>query len=790
MENKDDPGKAYDKSIRKRLTRTVLIPSITLLVLWAVLATAFFINGLYVRLVAGSVRDVSIPALTALSSLQQERQFALQYLDSPSSGPQQLQQQEQDSDGKLKGLQEAFAATISSAPDEIASKVTALKAQLDQLPVLRSQVTFRSINRSQVNAYYNGVLDSAATLFDTQARIVPDATAVQGAISATSLFRAGDLMSRETSLVSAAFSGSNFAPDDFVQFSQLVGYYRTQLAQISPFLEPAVRRHYQQLSTSDAWKRLNAAEDSLIKHGPWNSSDQNTVPVSAGDWHALTAQVAQGLNQLTIEQADQVSAAAIDSGNAQLRNAIIGSIVALLASLAAIIVAVRVSRSLVDRTLMTRLERLRNDSLDLARNRLPNIVGRLKSGDPVDIEAELPKLDHGRDEIGQVAEAFNTAQLTAVNAAASEAKARSGVHNVFLGIAHRNQVLVHRQLQILDEMESREENSTQLASLFQLDHLAARARRTTENLIILGGKQPGRRWRKPVSLMEVLRAAVSETEQYSRVQVEQVPDVAIVGTAVADTIHLVAELVDNATSFSPPGSQVEVTSRMVARGVVVDVSDQGLGMKEGVREWANAMMADAPEFDAMALRADSSLGLFVVARLASRLGITVTFDPSRYGGTRATVLIPSNHLADANAPEPADETPALAQVGAPALESAHRPTPETPQPSPSPRPYPARPLPTPAPRPSPEPYPPSAGQIPDVPAAPRASAEPDLSGLRGDDRPRLPRRQPQQNLVAQLHDDPDAAAEADVTNAGETTARTLMAFHKGTRRARGGQNDS
>lgn len=208
METKDDPGKAYDKSIRKRLTRTVLIPSITLLVLWAVLATAFFINGLYVRLVAGSVRDVSIPALTALSSLQQERQLALQYLDSPSSGPQQLQQQEQDSDGKLKGLQEAFAATISSAPDEIASKVTALKAQLDQLPVLRSQVNFRSINRAQVNAYYNGVLDSAATLFDTQARIVPDATAVQGAISATSLFRAGDLMSRETSLVSTAFSAA------------------------------------------------------------------------------------------------------------------------------------------------------------------------------------------------------------------------------------------------------------------------------------------------------------------------------------------------------------------------------------------------------------------------------------------------------------------------------------------------------------------------------------------------------------------------------------------------------
>ena len=273
---------------------------------------------------------------------------------------------------------------------------------------------------------------------------------------------------------------------------------------------------------------------------------------------------------------------------------------------------------------MTRLARLRNDSLDLARNRLPDIVARLKNGESVDLTEELPQLDHGRDEIGQVAEAFNTAQLTAVNAAASEAKARSGVHNVFLGIAHRNQVLVHQQLQILDEMEAREDDSTQLASLFQLDHLAARARRTTENLIILGGKQPGRRWRKPVPLMEVLRAAVSETEQYARVQVEQVADVAIVGAAVAAEIHLVAELVDNATSFSPPGSPVEVTSRVVARGVVVDVSDQGLGMKDGVRDWANAMMAEAPEFDAMALRADSSLGLFVVARLAAKLGMTVT----------------------------------------------------------------------------------------------------------------------------------------------------------------------
>jgi signal transduction histidine kinase len=807
-DDKDESDKPYDKSIRKRLTRTVLIPSVTLLVLWTALSSYFFINGLYVRLVAASVREVSIPAATTLAAFQNERQFALQYLDDPALGQVRLQEQQKATDVKLGALQNAFAATISSAPDEIAAKVNALKTQFDQLPVLRSQIGFRSIDRAQVNSYYNGVLDTASNLFDTQARVVPDAQAAYGGLTATSVFRAGDMMSRETSLVSTALSSGTFAPDDFVQFTELSGFYKTQLKAVAPFLDAGVRAKYQALTTGSAWQQLTSAENAIVKHGPWSPSDRDSPPIGGADWQSATSQVAQGLNDMAIDQADKVSAAAIDSGDAQLRNAIVGSVLALLASLVAIIVAVRVSRSLVDRALMTRLARLRNDSLDLARNRLPNIVDRLKNGESVDLKEELPQLDHGRDEIGQVAEAFNVAQLTAVNAAASEAKARSGVHNVFLGIAHRNQVLVHQQLQILDEMEAREENSTQLASLFQLDHLAARARRTTENLIILGGKQPGRRWRKPVTLMEVLRAAVSETEQYARVQVEQVADVAIAGTAVADTIHLVAELVDNATSFSPPGSPVEVTSRLVARGVVVDVSDQGLGMKEGVRQWANEMMAEAPEFDAMALRADSSLGLFVVARLAAKLGMTVTFDPSRYGGLRATVLIPSQHLAgqrpgqgDEPASTPPEDTAVLAPVGAPApraqesaLRSMDTPSSFTGQipmkREVKPRPYPARafsPLDA-APTEHTQPTGPTDLAAFEEPYPVRPAEQPPEPPKPADDRPKLPKREPQQNLVAQLEDEPDD--DGSGVAPGEGTARTLAAFHKGTRRGRGGTEDS
>jgi signal transduction histidine kinase len=769
VQKTDDPRTGQDKSIRKRLTRTVLIPSITLLVLWIAVSSYFVFNGLYAKLVADSVRQVSIPAVSALAAIQQERQIGVEFLVNTGVGQADLTARHQQTDTRLGELQTVFGPAIDSAPDQIAVRMRELKAGFDQLPVIRAQIGFKAVSKAQVNEFYNGILDAASRLFDVQARVVPDEIAVQGAIAATAVFRSTDTMSREASLITSGYAAGTLTPDEFMQFTQLLGAYRAELAQTAPFLEPDAKALYQSLIASESWKRLSAAEDALVKRGPWTAKDKPSLPVSSADWQKASGEVAAALTSLTVEQADKVSAAAIVSGEAQLRNAIIGSVIALLISVASVIIAVRVSRTLVDRTLMTRLERLRNDSLDLAGNRLPDIVARLKNGHPVDVAAELPRLDHGKDEIGQVAEALNIAQLTAVNAAVSEAKARSGVHNVFLGIAHRNQVLVHRQLQILDEMEKREEDSAQLASLFQLDHLATRARRTTENLIILGGKQPGRRWRNPVPLMEVLRAAVSETEQYSRVRVEAIPEISIIGSAVADTIHLVAELVDNGTTFSPPGSQVEVTSTLVARGVVVEVSDQGLGMTELVREWANTMMANTPEFDAMALRADTSLGLFVVARIASRLGITVTFAPSRYGGTRATVLIPAQVLV-------ADS------------DTEDRIVVSDPQP----------PIDWPEPRASIH----SNGFMPrseDAPAdktdKPRPSPRPAPAVTKEGERPPLPQRRPQQSLVSQLRDSTDDSLDgvADISSDYQAEpgnvpefdqSRTLSAFRKGTKRGR------
>ena len=271
---------------------------------------------------------------------------------------------------------------------------------------------------------------------------------------------------------------------------------------------------------------------------------------------------------------------------------------------------------------------------------LPSIVRRIGDGELVDVDSEMTLLAYGADEIGQVADAFNTAQRTAVVAAAAEARTRGGINKVFLDIAHRSQLVVHRQLELLDVAEAKQGDPEHLELLFQLDHLATRARRNAENLLVLGGGQAGRRWRHPAALEDVVRSAVSETEHYARVSTVRLPDVRVQGSAVGDLIHLLAELVDNATAFSPPDSTVTVNGNLVGKGVVVAVEDQGLGIEHGERERLNETLRHPPDFQVMALSGQRHLGLFVIGQLAQRHGITVTLLESAYGGTKAIVLIP------------------------------------------------------------------------------------------------------------------------------------------------------
>lgn len=214
-------------------------------------------------------------------------------------------------------------------------------------------------------------------------------------------------------------------------------------------------------------------------------------------------------------------------------------------------------------------------------------------------------------------------------------------------MAFRNQALVQRQLRLLEEIEYDEQDPDALRRLFQLDHMATRGRRYADNLIILGGGQASRRRSKPRPLVDVLRAAIAETEDFGRVRLTSAPRILMHGQVVADVVHLLAELVENATQFSPADSPVDVSCSPVVGGLVVEVEDRGLGMSEQGYAEAEHTLARPLELDVMAMTDDPRLGLFVVSCLADRHDVQVWLRPSPYGGTRATTLIPESVLEPA-----------------------------------------------------------------------------------------------------------------------------------------------
>jgi hypothetical protein len=279
------------------------------------------------------------------------------------------------------------------------------------------------------------------------------------------------------------------------------------------------------------------------------------------------------------------------------------------------------------------------------------VVERLQRGEQVDVGQEAPPLDIGRDEIGQLGEAFNQVQETAVRVAVEQAELRRSVRDVFLSLARRSQALLHRQLGLLDAMERRATDSEDLAELFRIDHLATRMRRNAENLIVLSGATAGRAWRKPVPMVDVLRGALAEVEDYTRVTVLPVGNASLLGRAVGDVIHLLAELIENAVAFSPPQTTVRVGGSIVGYGFAVEIEDRGLGMSAEELAAANEQLRDPPEFR---LSSTARLGLYVVAKLAERHGIRVRLTESPYGGTTAIVLLPGTIMAEGDPDDPLD----------------------------------------------------------------------------------------------------------------------------------------
>ncbi|HKT02539.1 MAG TPA: nitrate- and nitrite sensing domain-containing protein [Rugosimonospora sp.] len=621
------------------------MPSIVALLLWIVASGYLVFQGFYTRAVAQSVRQVSIPAVSALASIQQERRLSIAYLTRPTKDLQELLTQRRQTDQLLTQLRSVANSALANAPDSIVSGWKALTGYLDQLPSTRSTIDSRSTTQQRIYTFYNQLLDAATNLFDTQARVVPDVTATQGGLAAVQVFRLSDMMSRAGSIVDGAFGSAAFDQQDYLDFVQLVNAYRSSLQDVAPHLQPDLRQRYQDITASEPWKDLNAAEDSLVLAGAWHNGVPRTLAVDWTRWDTLTGEVSDDLIQMTITQADEVSAAALHTGDTQLLTAVLGSVIALAVAVAAILWAVRQSQVLVDRALSVRLARLAGDAATMVDERLPALMERLRQREPVDIKTELAAADYGTDEIGQVAGVINRSVQAAAGAAVDEARTRAAGLALLMGVARRPQRPLQHGLMVIENLQTRTGDEALLSQFFDIHHQLTQTRRFLENLIILAGGQIGRRFPNPLPLRRVLLSAFAETQDYQRIQLRSAADVTLAGQAVTGTIHLVAELLDNALAFSQPGSAVWVSCRRVNHGVAVEIEDAGVGMTPDGLHRANELLAAAPNPDVTALRDGAQIGLHVVAELANRAGITVSLRTSAYGGLLAIVLLPDRLLA-------------------------------------------------------------------------------------------------------------------------------------------------
>ncbi|MER6738525.1 sensor histidine kinase [Streptomyces puniciscabiei] len=624
------------KSIRRKIVALLLVPLVSLTAVWGFATVLTGREAARLFQVSDVKQDIGYPAEDTVRVLQQERRQALVYLADPRAADalSALQRTRAATDRAIAGIRRNAGGHhvfdgLDAADNE---RLTAVLDAFDGLGSLRRGVEQRTVTRAQALDRYNHLVDPCFTLLaslegvddvglDAQARALVD------------IGRARELLSREDALLGSSLVVGRLTRDETRRISDLVAQ-RTVLYDVSlPLLPADERDRYEGFWENATTAPLRTAEQSVLR------TDSGTPRgVTAQSWDSAAGDVLHQLGTLGDQVGDRLQSRARPVAVGVILQAAVAGLLGLVALVLSVILSVRIGRGLV-----RDLRQLRLEAHEASGVRLPSVMRRLSVGEQIDVETEVPRLEYDKNEIGEVGQALNTLQRAAVEAAVKQAELRSGVSEVFVNLARRSQVLLHKQLTLLDTMERRTEDTEELADLFRLDHLTTRMRRHAEGLVILSGAAPSRQWRRPVQLMDVVRAAVAEVEDYERIEVRRLPRVAVTGPAVADLTHLAAELLENATVFSPPHTAVQVLGERVANGFTLEIHDRGLGMPAEALLEANLRLAETPEFE---LSDTDRLGLFVVSRLAQRQNIRVSLQPSPYGGTTAVVFIPDALLSD------------------------------------------------------------------------------------------------------------------------------------------------
>jgi signal transduction histidine kinase len=615
--------------------------------LFAYVATTSITNYNNLNRAPNLIRATSEQATKFVNFIQQERRDAMVYLSDPSSAS--LDEFEADAaqtkTGALAFDQAMNSPQTKSVEDaQESAAIAKMISDVNGLDSVRLGVEGDKISLTQAFEAYSNVILDAPVIFQTEANSLTNGSAVASGLGLISAVNEHEDVGEQDAILAGALASGDLTPQERVIFDEAAGRQQDDTAVAEKLLNPA------ELAVFDSQMKQASVVQASVFINEVQQAVEGGASIQKIKGMAITPQSWQGYTSIWLaanydgglNAADQVLIA--DQALAtSARNEVVlfGSL-----GFAGLVLTLVIS-ILLGQSVNRRLKILRTSAATLATEQLPNVVARLRRGDTVDVAAEAPPLRVGSDEIGQVGEAIDLVRQTALRSAVEESRLRQSVNDMFRNLARRNQSLLQRQLGVLDSMERRATDPDVLDDLFKMDHLTTRMRRHAEGLIILSGAVPGRSWSNPVKLVDVMRGAVAEVEDFARVTVTTQSKAMLSGNAVTDVIHLLAELIENATSLSPPFTQVRVSGESVSNGFAIEIEDRGLGLTPARMTELNERLANPPDVNPANTE---QLGLFVVGQLARRHRITVMLRPSPYGGTTAVTLIPMRLVVDDHTP--------------------------------------------------------------------------------------------------------------------------------------------
>lgn len=585
------------------------------------------------RLVAlgGTVLDL-------VARLQAEREVSARQLSAPAE-PGVLLPPRAAVDGALVAVDDSTADLVRPS-EPVVARIASARLRTDGLALLRERVSTAALDAVTAVQAYGAIVDGLLEVHRVLASDIADAELARSATALQDLAEATDQLHLQDGLVVATGAGLPSVPvrnalsSSAARLADKLADFR---AAASPQQLADFRRTVTGPAVDDRDRQVQRLSEGLAPVGAlsWDVASADTIGAVA----AVAARVAGPLRDASA----RLQAGASD--RAGLASVLLFATFVLTAAIGVVIT----------RQLLGSLAILRRTALQVADRELPAAVATIRDGQRPSGTVR-PVAVHTTEDIGVLARAFDAVHHQALRLAADEATLRTSYGGVFVNLSRRSQGLVQRQLQLLERLERDEEDAEQLATLFQLDHLATRMRRNNENLMVLSGGDLARRSAEPATLVDLLRAAISEIEHYQRIELRQLPTVAVVGRAAGDLVRLIAELLDNATAFSPPDTPVSVAAhRGEGATLVINVLDHGIGMGEDEIAVANRRLLDSSAVD---LPTSRQLGLFVVGRLASRHGFTVRLHGGKdLQGVQAAVTVPAELAVAPAQQQPASSLP-------------------------------------------------------------------------------------------------------------------------------------